>query len=223
MLELFPTVADLAKSGYVFRITDNGGASADRYTVIFSDGDYLAMSGAPSHPQGVSLSGDCIDLQGVAERVESGEEIDLALGDLPDGLAEHIRFRLNQGWADFLEAVDTNKPDAVAKTRELADPNEGLCDQGGIGIYAAGDGFCVRLDTDDAREDRGPFMNARDALLATLPDQYSLAGEEYHSTVTVGRLEPDSEVLAKVADLTAAEDAKYEAERNARLTAFWGE
>jgi len=222
MLELFPSVAALAKSGYVFRILDNGGATADRYTVIFSDGDYLAMSGSPSHPQGVSLTGENIDLQGVCERVESGEEIDLALGDLPGGLAEHIRFRVNQGWEDFLEDVDENKPGAVARTRAEADPNEGLCDQGGVGIYAAGDGFCVRLDSDDAREDRGPFMTAREALLATLPDQYSLAGEEYHSTVNVGRLEPDSEVLTKVAALVAVEDAKYEADRDARLNRIFG-
>ena len=41
-MRLFETGADLGE--YLFRITDNGGETADRYTVIFSDGDYLTMS-----------------------------------------------------------------------------------------------------------------------------------------------------------------------------------
>ncbi len=222
MQKLFKDVAELAKSEYVFRITDNGGASADRYTVVFSDGGYLAMSGAPTHPQGVSLSGENLDLQGLAERVESGEEIDLALGDLPEGLAEHILFRVNQGYMDFLEAMERGDSSAVAATREKAAVNEGLLDQGGVGIYAAGLGYCVRMEGDHAAEDRGPFMTNAEALQATLPDPYSCAGEEYHSTVNVARLEPDSEVLEKVAALETVEDAKYQAERDARLNRLFG-
>jgi hypothetical protein len=50
------------------RVYDNGGESADRYTVVFTgrydkgprpgrEFSYLAMSGAPFHPQGVGLHG----------------------------------------------------------------------------------------------------------------------------------------------------------------------
>jgi len=52
----------------VVGVYDNGGKSADRYTVVFApfvsphDGNlywqYLAMSSAPFHPQGVGLSGE---------------------------------------------------------------------------------------------------------------------------------------------------------------------
>src|SRR5690606_32917328 len=43
-VQLFDSIEDLAKSGYVFRITDNGGTSIDRYTILFCDGDYLNVS-----------------------------------------------------------------------------------------------------------------------------------------------------------------------------------
>ena len=72
MTNLFPTLADLAASGYVFRIVDNGGESADRYTFVTCDGDYLAMSGSPAHPCGVSQSGECSGLQWLSDGVEDG-------------------------------------------------------------------------------------------------------------------------------------------------------
>jgi hypothetical protein len=47
------------------RCYDNGGKTADRYTVVFTGRyrgkawfQYLAMSGAPFHPQGVGLHGE---------------------------------------------------------------------------------------------------------------------------------------------------------------------
>jgi len=43
-------------------IFDNGGATADRYTVIFSDGDMIAASTQPFHPQGIGQhAGNLID------------------------------------------------------------------------------------------------------------------------------------------------------------------
>ena len=41
---LFISLKELADSGYIFRITDNGGATLDRITVIFCDGDHLSLS-----------------------------------------------------------------------------------------------------------------------------------------------------------------------------------
>ncbi len=35
------------------RAYDNGGRTADRYSVTMPDGDVLSMSSSPSHPQGV--------------------------------------------------------------------------------------------------------------------------------------------------------------------------
>lgn len=52
------------------RVYDNGGESADRYTVVFTgryrhktlgECTYLAMSGSPYHPQGVGLHGSSGD------------------------------------------------------------------------------------------------------------------------------------------------------------------
>lgn len=56
---------------YILDVLDNGGATADRYTVIFTKAlssrtgrfgetwmSYLGMSYAPTHPQGVSMWGE---------------------------------------------------------------------------------------------------------------------------------------------------------------------
>jgi hypothetical protein len=207
MADLFATVADLAKSGYVFRIQDNGAATADRYTVVFSDGDYLALSAFPSHPSyGVSLWGENLNPQTLADDVENGDAVDLALGDLPEGLADHIRARINEAWRDFLEAGEAGDPSAVAPDRETAQTYEGLHDQGGVGIYRAPDGFRVKDDNsygaaDPQAADPGPFATFREAFLNTLPQDYSLSGPEYHSPEEVARLDPSNEVAGAVAAL----------------------
>jgi hypothetical protein len=206
--ELFVEPKDL--EGYLFRIVDNGGSSADRYTVVFSDGSYLALSSHPSHPQGVSISGDEIDPAVLQEWVETGRAVDLALGDLPERLVQHILSRNNQGFADFLAAVEAKAPPAVAIDRAGAEINDGIADSGCKGIYVTEEGYRIRLDGEPA-EDRGPYQTARKAVLASLPDQYGLAGEEYHSSVDVMRLTPDEDVLARVAALEAKVDAEWRA------------
>jgi hypothetical protein len=194
-MELFRTEKQLAKSGYLFRIVDNGGATFDRITVIFSDGDYLGLS---QTGRGFSQWGDRIDLQGTAERVESGEEVDLAFGDLEPDLRRHIIGRVNEAWRDMLEAVAAFEESAVAVTREKAVENEGTWDCAGNGIYAAGEAYCVRLDGYNAHDDRGPFYTAGAALAATLPDEYSLAGPEYQSTVDVSSLKRTKGTAARL-------------------------
>jgi hypothetical protein len=225
MAELFETLADLAASGYVFRIVDNGGSSADRYTAIFSDGDYLAMSTNPSHPQGVGLTGEGIDLQGVADRVEAGEEVDLALGDCPEAVQRCILGVVNQGWADFLDAGEAGEPSAVAPNREAAKTFEGLHNQAGVGIYRARDGLRVKDDNswgaaDPEGEDPGPFETFAEAFKRTLPEDYSLAGPEYHSGENVARLEPSPETAERVAALEAKADAEWRASRKAENPFF---
>lgn len=208
MADVFAKPEDL--SDYLFRIVDNGGSSADRYTVVFSDGSCLSMSGNPTHPQGVSLCDEWIDPQIVAEWVEKGEAVDLALGDLPEHLVQHIMFRNNEGLEDFLASVEAMDSSVVAKNRESAEANEGLYDSLGKAIYTEDGKFFVRME--GGPDDRGPFETAREVVLATMPDQYSLAGEEYHSTVDVMRLAPSPEVLMAVSELEARRKAEWEAE-----------
>lgn len=184
-MELFTSIKELANSGYVFRITDNGGATLDRITVLFCDGDYLSLS---ETGQGVSMWGGELDPATMHQWVEEKRGVDLAIGDLRPELQAHILRRVNEAWHDCLVSIEKRcNGNTVAKSREHAFPNEGghLC--GGEGIYSAGNGFCVRLDGDDAADDRGPFLTAREVLIATLPDDYALSGPEYHSTVNVAR------------------------------------
>jgi hypothetical protein len=211
-MNLFASVAELAASDYVFRIQDNGGATADRYTVVFCDGDYLGMSSYPTHPQGVSMWGEGIDPQAMSEWLENEEAVDLALGDLPPKIAEHIVARVNQGWKDFLALIEARDATAVAPDREKAEVNEGSYNSGGRGIYSEGEGYRVRLDG-DAADDRGPYATAAEALRGTLPDQYSFSGPEYHSTEDVSRLQASPEVTAKLAVLEAKIEADYQAAR----------
>lgn len=213
MAELFDNLAQLGASGYVFRIVDNGGATADRYTVQFCDGDALCLSDSPSHPLGVSQWAEGIDPATLAAWVETGEAVDLRLGDLPGNVQGHILARVNQAFGDFLDALEAGDPEAVAPSREAADVNEGIHDSAGVGIYRTGEFYFVRLDgaPDD---DRGPFQGAAAALRASLPDEYGLAGPEYHSTVTAGSLTPqrrNARLRAAVDALDALEDAGADA------------
>ncbi len=192
---LFTSVKEMAASGYIFRITDNGGASLDRITVIFSDGDHLSLSETGA---GVSMWGGGIDVADWNDRVEAGTEVDLAIGDLRPELQDHILRRVNEAWQDYLDALADPQGTAVAQTRDKAEVNEGTHDSGGKGIYAAGSGFCVRLDGEYASDDRGPFQTVQQALAATLPDDYSLSGPDYHSALDVSRLKPTPGVKAKL-------------------------
>jgi len=210
MKKVFESPSDMSE--YLFRIVDNGGSSADRYTVVFSDGSYLALSGSPSSAHGVSLSGEDIDPQTLQDWVEEGKAVDLALGDLPPGLVQHILYRNNEGLEDFLESVEKREPHNVAPNREAAEVNEGVHDSLGKGIYWTEEGYRIRLDG-DPEDDRGPYETAREAVLGSLPDQYSMSGPEYHSTVDLMRMEPDPDVLKAVAELEEKRDAEWEKER----------
>jgi hypothetical protein len=198
---VFGSHADL--KDYLFRIIDNGGETVDRYTVAFSDGTYLALSSYPSHPQGFSQSGEDLNPAVMAEWVESGKAVDLALGDLPEMIRQHIRFRCNEGLADFLADVEAKAPKAVAANREDTEENDRTHTSLGKGIYWTEDGYRIKLDG-APEDDLGPFETAREAVIASLPDQYANSGPEYHTTVDdVMRMEPDEAVLAAVAALEA--------------------
>lgn len=198
--ELFQSDSDIGE--YLFRITDNGGATADRYMVLFSDGDALALSGGPSHPQGVSMWAENVDPAALQENVEEGREVDLGWHDLPEHIRRHVRARLNEAWADYLAHLERYPPVDWLHAEE----NDGTHRSAGVGIYVSAGRFFVKLDGDQAG-DRGPFATMREALLATLPDHYSLSGPEYHSTATGGATD-DGEPCPTVASNVAALEAR---------------
>lgn len=183
MIKLFETVEDLQRSGYIFRITDNGGRTFDRFTIVYCDGDYLGASTNPTHPQGFGQHGEGIDVQMLAERVESGEERDLRWIDLPEAVRNCILSSLNQAFADWLESFE------APEDRAAAENNEGLTDSYGQGIYRRGAEFWIKTEhyPDDGTgpNDSGPYETIREAALNTLPMDYSLSGPEYHPTVDI--------------------------------------
>lgn len=221
---VFEKPTDLGE--YLFAIQDNGGESGDRYTVVFSDGDYLAMSGSPSHPQGISLTGEDIDPAALQEWAQEGRAVYMALGDLPEHLQLHIIGRLNEGWRDILAAIEAREPHACAPTRDKAKIHEGNRGDGGVGIYSAGAGYCVRTDMaypDDAAEDFGPYMTAAEALRATLPDRCTLAGDEYQSPVDPDNMTPTPGVAEWIAKREAELDAVDDSAFDAKMTKIFGE
>jgi len=201
---LFTSSADLGE--YLFRITDNGGATADRYTVAFSDGECLCLSSYPSHPQGVSQTSE-FDPQALQDRIDDGTEIDLSWGDLPLDIRSHVLARLNEGFRDFLSEAK------AATSRDDAKENEGLHSSAGDGIYTKEGAFYIKREGDDDSDDLGPYETFRDALLASLPDHYSLSGPEYHSTATGNGPVTDESHPAIQAALQALESRVRSAEQ----------
>lgn len=194
MKKVIEDASDL--KGYLFRILDNGGETVDRYTVAFSDGSYLGLSDNPSHPMGFSQWGEGIDPAWMTERVESGSDLDLALGDLPDRIVKHIVARVNQGYAELLSSVTEKASDYVAVCRSEAEVNDGGRDCAGRGIYIQDGRFMIRTDQFDG--DFGPFETAREAILASLPDECAFSGPEHHPQVDLMRLEADEAVAAEI-------------------------
>lgn len=88
---------------YVLDCFDDKGKSIDRYTVLFGGslwipGDYrghggrvqyLGMSGAPTHPQGVSMWGELEPYQAAEYRRRSGHDRVRWL-DLPEEIRRHV-------------------------------------------------------------------------------------------------------------------------------------
>lgn len=193
-MNLFETHDDLLP--FIFRIVDNGGESADRFTVITCDGDYFAMSGAPFHPQGVGMTGEGIDVQGVAERVEAGVERDLRWIDLPADCQRCVFDGLNMGFADWLGEFEppTSRKDAVDYGTAY-----NLTERIGEGVYGQPGAYFVRREAypnrDDPSDDLGPYATIRKAVLATLPDECDLSGPEYHGLRDIAGTEGGPEPL----------------------------
>ena len=93
---------------YILDVLDNKGTSVDRYTVMFcgsqliSDGTrkgtyifYLAMSDAPTHPQGFSQWGELEPYQAASFRYKSSHHRIKWL-DLPLHIREHVMARVTE-------------------------------------------------------------------------------------------------------------------------------
>ncbi len=189
-MPLFETLDDMKP--FVFCITDNGGATADRFTIVFSDGDYFNASMDPYSPQGVGMWGDGsapkVDVLGsIKERVLEGKERFIRWADLPSKIQKGMIGTVNMGWEDFIQ-----KAPALA-SREEAGDYDGMWKPNGddpLPIYLTYgepiDGerpktFTVR---DDEHGDT-TYSTFRRAVLHILPNPHSLTAEEYHPPVDI--------------------------------------
>jgi hypothetical protein len=76
---------------FVVQCHDNGGATADRYTIGMRDGDHLCLSEDPSSPHGISQWG-----QG---------EVDgnVQFSSLPPEIRNHVHARIEEAYGDFIQ------------------------------------------------------------------------------------------------------------------------
>lgn len=195
MSELFQSYADL--ESFIFRITDNGGATSDNITVLFCDGDSLILWG----DSGASnwYEGDIV--QAMQDSVEEGREVDLQFGNLSEANQRAVLYRLNEAFGDYLSDCEAGKH--IARNREVAEEFEGSYNSFGQGVYRAPDGYYFVKHENGNEDDYGPFEEVREALLATLPTDYSLAGPEYHSPYCAGSVNASEEAAEALAKLKA--------------------
>jgi len=89
---------------YILDCFDNRGKTCDRYSVLFGGTLYnaeadrvavLDMSGAPTHPQGVSMWGECTRVEAAAWRYREGHYRVRWL-DLPEHIRAHVVARATE-------------------------------------------------------------------------------------------------------------------------------
>lgn len=178
MTKLFESEKDLIESGFIFRITDNGGATYDRITITTCDGDAILCSAGS-----ICAHVENVDVQRDADDVEAGTARDLRWIDLDADLRKRLLDDINEGYSNWIEAAP-----AVASRDEARNWqglwNDGLDDR--TPIYVRDGKFYIR---DDDRQppyddgEPGPFDSFVEAVRYMLPQDYDLSGPEYHSTV----------------------------------------
>ena len=85
---------------FVLSVSDNKGRTCDRYTVWLAPYEhegawyvpYLAMSGSPTHPQGVSMFGELAAHQAMGRARDRCRWL-----DLPEHIRTHVVARWNEG------------------------------------------------------------------------------------------------------------------------------
>lgn len=71
----------------IYKIYDNGGKTADRYTILVSPTECLGVSDDPTHPQyGFSQWSECVDGDHLGTEIE--------FDDLPENVQIHVTERL---------------------------------------------------------------------------------------------------------------------------------
>jgi hypothetical protein len=179
MIELFESEKALIESGFIFRITDNGGETYDRITVTTCDGDaILCTTGS------ICAHVEQVDVQRDADDVEAGTARDLRWIDLDAGLRQRLLDDINSGFADWLEAAP------AAASRDEARNWQGIWNDynDGTAIYVRDGKFYIRDDERQPPYDEGepgPFDSFVEAVRYMLPQDYDLSGPEYHSTVSI--------------------------------------
>lgn len=175
-MDLFSNLDDLKP--YIFRIVDNGGATYDRFTIVFCDGDAVVAS------EGTLCAHiESVDVQAMADNVENGTERDLRWIDLPESLRKRLLADTNNGFCDWLAGFTPPALRADAVDNGTGDLRERLSE----GVYGTPGAYYIRRETypDDGTgsEDFGPMETIREAVLATVPEDYDLSGPEYFSEV----------------------------------------
>lgn len=180
-MDLFENEADLKR--FVFRVTDNGGATVDRFTVVTNDGDYFAMSGHPFHPLGFGQTGEGYDPNAGQSRIDGKVERDIRWIDLPADCRRCVTDGLNRGFSDWLGAF---VPPASRSDAQENGSATRLSERAGEGVYGTPGSYFVRIEGDRCSvDDPGPYGTVREAVLASLPDAHDLSGPEFHSGVDV--------------------------------------
>jgi hypothetical protein len=177
---LFRNLDDLKP--FIFRIIDNGGETADRFTVITCDGDYFHASTNPTHPQGVGMWGEGGDIVGYADsQVQSGEARDLRWIDLPEKVRDCVFHGLNRGFQDYIESEEcaANRDAARDWQGEWRDHSPDREGNRKTPIYRTENGFCIRDDDSDSDK---CFATFAEAVRYMLPTDYDLSGPEYFTT-----------------------------------------
>ena len=173
-MDLFHTLDEVKP--FVFRITDNGGATADRYTIALCDGSYVSMSKDPYNPAGVCLSGENFDPAITDARVEEGIEHDIRWIDLPKDCQRSFFEGENAGYYDWLSAF--SPPQSRDEAQDISELSG--ADKIAKGIFGVEGEYYVLNE-----EVEGPFKTLREAVLYTLPDENDLSGPEYHPTIDI--------------------------------------
>lgn len=212
MADLFQTPADLAR--YVYLITDDGGRSGTRYTMIFTDGTYLEMSGSPDHPKGVCRRGHQMAswvFTKIHNEVLDNKVVSLALGDLPKNVIAYVQEFQNRSYEGFLSSVMEKDTSVVGADRKEATLHKGTPDSLGEGIYVENGKYKIKCGHQD---DLGPFDTAREVILASIPSGWAYDKKTVENSYRRGitRLEPDDSVRAAVKKLETRYDKAWEKE-----------
>lgn len=150
---------------YVLACYDNGGKTADRYTVLFGwpfwsepmgrDVPYLGMSAYPTHPQGFSQWGEMPS----HNRAACGKHV--AWLELPDEIRAHIVMRARQGCERLWELRQLELATPPSRLERLARDAGWFETNKAHVLFANGKGVCRALKPGET------YTDNLDSLIST--------------------------------------------------------